>query len=291
MSRRAAPTWSDVQEPERNTAALARLLGWYADPRAHVISRFPILDPGDADGLYTFVDADARSRRRRGQHPPAVDAVRAVPGAQGLAAPGRARARADAARTGPRSRAAGAARTWPDRGVPVFLTGDFNSPSHLDWTPAVAAAATRCRTPSRGRRARRWPTQDSATPTATRTPTRCWTPASPGHRVARRRDRTTSSTASTGCCTRGRRPPCPAAWSASAATRRSTWPSPLPYPTDHRGVVSSSSSRPAAAPLIVSPDIATRSRRVRSRSSCGSTRPALPDEVVALRSGSLARRC
>ena len=23
--------------------------------------------------------------------------------------------------------------------MPVFLTGDFNSPSHLDWTPAVAA--------------------------------------------------------------------------------------------------------------------------------------------------------
>ncbi len=44
-----------VQEPERNTGRLAKLLGWYADPRAHVISRFPILDPGDADGLYTFV--------------------------------------------------------------------------------------------------------------------------------------------------------------------------------------------------------------------------------------------
>ncbi len=26
------------------------------------------------------------------------------------------------------------------RGIPVFLTGDFNSPSHLDWTPAVAEA-------------------------------------------------------------------------------------------------------------------------------------------------------
>src|SRR6185369_15438339 len=26
------------------------------------------------------------------------------------------------------------------RGIPVFLTGDFNSPSHLDWTAAVAKA-------------------------------------------------------------------------------------------------------------------------------------------------------
>lgn len=31
-------------------------------------------------------------------------------------------------------------------GVPVFLTGDFNEPSHLDWTPA-AVAAGRCPLP------------------------------------------------------------------------------------------------------------------------------------------------
>ena len=36
----------------------------------------------------------------------------------------------------------GAARVLPELaadGIPVFLPGDFNSPSHLDWTPAVAA--------------------------------------------------------------------------------------------------------------------------------------------------------
>ena len=32
-----------LQEGERNTRALARLLGWHADPRAQVISRFPVL--------------------------------------------------------------------------------------------------------------------------------------------------------------------------------------------------------------------------------------------------------
>jgi Endonuclease/Exonuclease/phosphatase family len=33
------------------------------------------------------------------------------------------------------------------RGVPVFLTGDMNSPSYLDWTPAVAAARPQVRYP------------------------------------------------------------------------------------------------------------------------------------------------
>ena len=34
-----------------------------------------------------------------------------------------------------------------DDGMPVFLTGDFNSPSHLDWTPAVDAVREEVRYP------------------------------------------------------------------------------------------------------------------------------------------------
>ena len=34
-----------------------------------------------------------------------------------------------------------------DAGMPVFLTGDFNSPSHLDWTPAVDAVREEVRYP------------------------------------------------------------------------------------------------------------------------------------------------
>jgi endonuclease/exonuclease/phosphatase family metal-dependent hydrolase len=128
-----------VQEPERNTTRLAHLLGWYADPRAHVISRFPILDPGAVGGLYTFVMpvpgrvvavanihlpstpyGPYQVRKGWPRHEvldlerelrlPALDAVLRV-------LPKLARA-----------------------GIPVFLTGDFNSPSHLDWTAAVALA-------------------------------------------------------------------------------------------------------------------------------------------------------
>src|SRR5215212_4525685 len=45
-----------VQEPERNTRKLAHLLGWHASPRAHVISRFPILDPPHSRGIFTYVE-------------------------------------------------------------------------------------------------------------------------------------------------------------------------------------------------------------------------------------------
>jgi hypothetical protein len=46
-----------VQEAERNTRALARLVGdWYASPRAHVISRYPILDPPHSHGNYVFIE-------------------------------------------------------------------------------------------------------------------------------------------------------------------------------------------------------------------------------------------
>ena len=45
-----------VQEAERNTRRLAGLLGWHASPQAHVISRFPILDPPHSHGLFTYVE-------------------------------------------------------------------------------------------------------------------------------------------------------------------------------------------------------------------------------------------
>ena len=128
-----------VQEPERNTGRLARLLGWYADPRAHVISRFPILDPGDANGLYTFVMPT----------PGRIVAVANIHLPSTPYGPYQVRkgwSRADVLRLERDLRVAALApvlRVLPklaERGIAVFLTGDFNSPSHLDWTPAVAVA-------------------------------------------------------------------------------------------------------------------------------------------------------
>ena len=135
--RRSGADVVGLQEAERNTAALAAMLGWHADPRAQVISRFPLLRPADGQGLYTFVEpvpgqvvAVANTHLPSSPYGP-YWAQRGVSRKRVLALENRLRVPAldHAMRVLPRLAA---------RGIPVFLTGDFNSPSHLDWTQAVA---------------------------------------------------------------------------------------------------------------------------------------------------------
>ena len=45
-----------VQEAEGNLGRLAAALGWHADERNHVVSRFPLLDPPGGEGKYLFVE-------------------------------------------------------------------------------------------------------------------------------------------------------------------------------------------------------------------------------------------
>jgi endonuclease/exonuclease/phosphatase family metal-dependent hydrolase len=128
-----------LQEAERNTTKLARLLGWHADPRAHVISRFPLLRPAGGQGLYTFVEpVPGRIVAVANTHLPSTPygpykVQRGAPRSKVLALEQRLRVAA----------LARVLRVLPwlaARGIPVFLTGDFNSPSYLDWTRAVADA-------------------------------------------------------------------------------------------------------------------------------------------------------
>ena len=127
-----------LEEGEHNTRAIADALGWYGSERTQVVSRYPIVDPPGANGIYVWIEvapgrivaignvhlpsdpygpyqirdgatlADVLALERSTRLPAIADQLAILPGL-----------------------AAG--------GVPVFLTGDFNSPSHLDWTPAVAA--------------------------------------------------------------------------------------------------------------------------------------------------------
>ena len=118
---------------------------------------------------------------------------------------GRARPRAHDAPAGDPAGARRAPRL-ADAGMPVFLTGDFNSPSHLDWTPAVDAVREEVRYPVV------WPVSAALAdagfviPTArcTRTP---WpSPGSPGlHPGRSSRCPTRCTTGSTGCSCRARR--------------------------------------------------------------------------------------
>ncbi len=270
-----------VQEAERNTAALARLLGWHADPRAHVISRFPLLRPAGGQGLYTFVEpvpgrivAVANTHLPSSPYGP-YKVQRGKSRATVLALERRLRvpALAHVLRALPRLVA---------RGVPVFLTGDFNSPSHLDWTPAVAAARADVPYPVR------WPASatladagfvDSyrsvhSDPVAD--PGFTWTPGGPEarkHDVFDRIDWVLSSG--------------PAVAVSSRLVGETGNPQvdvaiPGTFPTDHRGVVSSFEVTPAEAPPAVSPSgrrvlVGDGSRlHVRFHASGGT------DEVVAI---------
>ena len=121
-----------LQEAEGHTRAIADALGWpYADERLHVISRYPLLDPPGANGLYTFVAvrpgqvfAIANVHLPSGPYGP--DAVR-----DGMA-PEELFALETATRLAPLEVHLARLPELVAKGIPVVLTGDFNTPSHLD---------------------------------------------------------------------------------------------------------------------------------------------------------------
>lgn len=128
-----------LQEATGNTRKIAEALGWNYSERTQVISRFPIIDPGGADGLYVFVQ-------------PTPSSVVAISNTHLPASPyGPYRARDGYTE----EQVLGLERRirlpaiqpqleglppLAQQGIPVFLTGDFNSPSYLDWTQEADAA-------------------------------------------------------------------------------------------------------------------------------------------------------
>jgi endonuclease/exonuclease/phosphatase family metal-dependent hydrolase len=134
----ADPDIIGFQEATANECVLADRLDWFCEPRLQLISRFPLVDPPGANGAYALAEV------RRGRFV-AVSNVHLPSDPYGpyLVRDGEPRSAVLALE---RSTRVPAIRQQLDvlpelasSGVPVFLTGDFNSPSHLDWTPAVDA--------------------------------------------------------------------------------------------------------------------------------------------------------
>jgi endonuclease/exonuclease/phosphatase family metal-dependent hydrolase len=180
-----------VQEPEGNLRRIADAAGMsYVDETLHVISRYPIfaVERGGVRFGYVAVAPgkvvaignvhlpsspygpelvrDGRSRERVLANERATRLPEIRPYVRSLARQGRA-------------------------GVPTFLVGDFNTPSHLDWTPEAAAAG-------RVKYALRWPVsvaleragfRDSyreAHPDPVARPGKTWTAGTPPPRVRER---------------------------------------------------------------------------------------------------------
>ncbi|GII54629.1 hypothetical protein Pth03_30180 [Planotetraspora thailandica] len=270
-----------IQEPERNVEKIASALGWYGSNRAHVMSRFPIIDPPGGDGVYVFVEvAPGRVVAVANTHLPSdpygpylvrdggtvkqvldLERKTRLPAVQNLVKVLPALAR---------------------EGIPVMLTGDFNSPSHLDWTPAVAAKRPEVRYPVK------WPassalaaaglrdTYREAHPDPVAVPGFTWTPGSPEadpHEVFDRID-----------------------WVLTAGPSRTVDSTVVgekggpdvgvglsPWPTDHRGVVSTLDVVPSVPPALVSP--ATRRVTIGGDLPVAYHAPGRQGERVALLDG------
>lgn len=129
-----------IQEAEGNLRRLAQSLGWHYNERNYVVSRFPLIDPPGGEGRYLLVEvAPGRAVALANVHLPSdpygpywvrdgrdLDEVLAL------------ERQARLPKIGPTLEALPPLAV---QGMPVFLTGDFNAPSHRDWT--AAAVGTR----------------------------------------------------------------------------------------------------------------------------------------------------
>lgn len=124
-----------IQEAEGNLLRLANDLGWHYSRRNYVISKYPLIDPPAGNGNYIYVEvlpgkvvAVASVHLPSDPYGPewlrdgrSIEDVLAMERQVRLAA------------LGPVLQALGGVQ---ERGTPVFLAGDFNTPSHEDWTEA-----------------------------------------------------------------------------------------------------------------------------------------------------------
>jgi Endonuclease/Exonuclease/phosphatase family len=255
--RKAGADVVGLQETERNTAKLAGLLGWYSSPRAHVISRYPIIEPPGSKGFYVYVEP-------RPGRVAAVANFHLPSDPYGPYAVRDGATRAEVLKLERSLRVPAVQSELPTlrrliaQGYPVFVTGDMNSPSYLDWTAAVAKVRPEVPYPVR------WPASAAFAsagfvdsyrdvhPDPVATPGFTWTPGGPeedAHEVFDRIDLVLHAG--------------PVQTLDSRIVGEKGGPDvqvavPAPYPSDHRGVVSTFRVR-TVKPL---PFAATQQRKI-----------------------------
>jgi endonuclease/exonuclease/phosphatase family metal-dependent hydrolase len=123
-----------LQEGCGNMPRLASALGWpYVDNRTQVVSQLPLLDPPSASDGVVFVElAPGRVLAVVNVHPPSRGYG---PFRVGRGEPDdRVLRRERRIRLSALQPSLDAARALMRDGIPVVLLGDFNAPSHRDWT-------------------------------------------------------------------------------------------------------------------------------------------------------------
>ncbi|HYO88039.1 MAG TPA: endonuclease/exonuclease/phosphatase family protein [Candidatus Limnocylindrales bacterium] len=136
-----------LQEAGGNSRLIAELLGWpHASERMQVISRLPLIDPEGADGNYILVQTGpgqvfAVTNVHLPSDPYGPYLIR-----DGLALDEVLQNEADTRVPGIEAHLAALTGLLAE-GMPVVLGGDFNSPSHQDWTAAAIAGRPEARYP------------------------------------------------------------------------------------------------------------------------------------------------
>ena len=237
-----------LEEGTMNTCPLAQKLGWNCSPRTQIISRYPIIDPPGANGLYVFVE-------------PSPGRVVAVSDVHLPADPYGPYEIRDGATLAEVLQLENSLRV-PDiqdelaalpplaaRGIPVFLTGDFNTPSHLDWTQAVADVRAEVPFPVQ------WPVSKALInagfkdsfrvvhPDPVAKPGFTWTPGSPEGEKVEVHDRIDWVLSMLATATSSKVVGEPGNPNTDIVVD--------PWPSDHRGIVSTFDVTPAPMPVLV----------------------------------------
>lgn len=131
----ADPDVVGLEEAETNAPKLAKALGYpYASSGMHIISKHPILEPSGSQGAYALIEV-------RPGEVVALSNVHLPSDSYGpyLVRDGRPQVAVLRHERKLRIPALAAQqKVLPgliETGMPTFMTGDFNAPSHLDWTP------------------------------------------------------------------------------------------------------------------------------------------------------------
>lgn len=257
-----------LQEPDGSTLKIAALAGYpYADVRRHIISKFPLFDSGvgerteEANPPYSIAGVDSNAVHAWALVAPgkviavANTHLTSNPYGPELVRDGKALAEVLQNETDTRLPEAQALvdglSGLAKSGTPVLLVGDFNSPSHLDWTEAMVKVRPAVKFPVE------WPVSkliadsgfvDSyreAHPDPVKNPGLTWSPGYPHPYV---RDSETHDRIDL-------------IWAANAETVSSEIVGEagnpevsipvVPWPSDHRAVVSTFTVTPADAPALI----------------------------------------
>jgi hypothetical protein len=137
-----------IEEGYGNMPKVAAGIGWkYFDPRTQIVSKYPLLAPENSNGLYTFVEVQ----------PGRVVAISNVHLPSKRYGPFQIdRNHASAKQVVQVERAVRVPALEPSlkavdelaaKDIPVFLVGDFNAPSHLDYTQAAVGTRKQIKFP------------------------------------------------------------------------------------------------------------------------------------------------